>query len=934
MWAPVIAPVKYPGLSNDYFCAVSGGGDNALYYGGMALALFSLEVKHGVSDYSINYARKLVTYILSSEMIDKNGYLIKRNSFFGSDRNPSGEPIIQGAGPEDLLGTMLGLMYYLRVEDPTYPLYREAKELRDRILERVPKESDACIGGYPVKPAKYEHPFMLSAKEPRYPISHLAFPLYASAGVKLKYKLFLSCQPQKEYENLLKGAAGWSRNLTGIFSDMPFKKYSTYLTSIILVLGSDESAVSGRIKEHLSEMFMEEFIMASVTSGLDTDNLRNNAYLGVVARMINKHLNEQRDSEMAGPKLKNIWGDDIDKWEILMSDVNNTILNATSDATRKRPLIWQHNLPLMTPIPGEGDINIENFWKDHNTDGKTGGVFVWQHPHPYRFEMPAGKWYGTFPGWDSDNVLNESEYLLAPDSNTYSRTRYTQFRGFQGGYLDKELRERRRHQDQQVEGAGLDFLFLRMLLTEINPETFPPPTLPGDYDRDFSVLPLPGVEPMHPQLLHYLVENPGRNNARSQAFTVYGDHEKTLQIIKLKAHNDTHNNFVLASADEDKTLKLTEGFVNTEQNISESISGTSIHLSSEDITWKHFDKAVLARTEDNAGNNVLILAERAEQKSISGKTCNHWLRLSLWKVSTIAEEDFHSMDHVSTWESNDRHCDNVKDLDITMMDNNHLAVSSINRRDRTYLDIFRIDPESNTINHLLRKRAGGAGQKNTSITSVFDNIIAYPSRDPYLPSQSYLYTGTLESNDLTVLSRSPLDAGTILDIATIEDHVVAVGIKNDHLMIYSWKVNHNGELDFKGQFHVIHDRAEDNLLGSEAGWEAATVSPVSWEDRAGFIIAGNGAARELRNVNGTWIKSAKGLKVVYGYVMDDGRPTIESSTVTGSGLQSSIGAFDITESISSGDSPGILTAHRTHDNTLKLVLWTFRDNLGRIRAEK
>jgi len=62
LWVPMMSPMKEQGMSNSGYYVVSGNGDNPSYYGGMALAMFSLEHRYGVSDHSLEYARKLAEY--------------------------------------------------------------------------------------------------------------------------------------------------------------------------------------------------------------------------------------------------------------------------------------------------------------------------------------------------------------------------------------------------------------------------------------------------------------------------------------------------------------------------------------------------------------------------------------------------------------------------------------------------------------------------------------------------------------------------------------------------------------------------------------------------------------------------------------------------------------------------------------------------------
>lgn len=935
LWVPVVAPIKNPGYSNNGYYIVSGSGDNPLYYGGMALATFSLEHKYGVSKSSIRYARKMVEYFLSSEMTGRNGYMIRRPSFFDSGRNKNGEPIIQGASPEELLGTMLGLMYYLKAEDPNYPLYSEAKLLRDRILKSVPLECSGYGTQQPLNPDNYSHRFMRSRKDYDYDMAHFAFPLFASKGELLDEGGLLGFSPKRDYLYLLKLVAGTSLSVIESLpkADQPNWLYPMYLTSMILVLDSD---IPENEKEEIAKEYMEEFIKAASTSGPDVDSLKNNAYLGLIGKLVNKYLNSQRDSEYIGNTLERIWGDDIGKWRELQMAVEIMIKNARSlynDSWEfENPLnnvSWQHNLPLLRPWDKELSASI---YKDHNPHKRVGHWFVWKKKFPYESTFKKYQWEDNFPGWSIYNFgaapLNEIQYKTSNSKKYYD-------------YISKEIHDERNHRDNQVEGAGLGLFFLRMLLTHINPDVYPPPKLPEDstlnLNKSYDVLPWVGVEPMHPQSMYYKFRYWSKHASNGiDQFEIKGDQDQALRLIALGNDHTSRTNFVVAYATEDEKLKLVPGFVSDGFRSGNQYYPEGIYLHSQGVTWKRFDKAVLSRTQDSDGNEYIIVAERAEESGTHIRR-KHWLRLSLWKIS-CSEGHAGNLTFLGDWvqDQASRDPDSIEELDMTIFSSNYIAIEIRTKEEKNKVLIFEIDFNNNKFIEKQNKVVSDELYDHSiGITSAYNNFIIYYKQrandwrfvcEEWSGNQlQFKYLTTLHENEkllgLTTVKKLDLSQP---DYASAY-YLVAVTRKDSYLRIYSWEITKEGRLIEKGKFDTRN--AEHYLFARQADWERASIKAVYWNNKPGFVIAGKGVACEVENKSGEWEKSAKGLKVLYGYIMKDGRPTLESSNVIGSGNDDAMTMLDISKSINHGHGGnlGTLTAHKTKDNHLMLVYWTFED---------
>ena len=958
MWVPVVAPVKDPGRSNDGYFVVSSKDDNPLYYGGFALATFSLEAIHGVSQYSICYARKLARYFLASEMTDRNGYMLRLPAFFSSNRNRQGEPIIQGASAEELLGVFLGIMYYLRAEAhphqaacPDPPLIVQMRNLRDRILGRVldPIWFDCA---YPLLGGFHEHPFMASRFDPSYQVGHFRFAFLASAGVDLTCPFYVgdvevaekNCQycANAPFLRMADASVGDSATFAEYFTDLPFDFYLMFLTSTILILDSEIPTSS---KELYADRFMEEYLRAALTSGPDVATLRYNAFLGVVAKLVYKYLsgNPQRDTEHRG----SIWGDDEDKWRALNAWVEQLIWNAKSLHNKDWSFTnsgnnfqWQHNLPLVTPVD-----NPPMAWKNHNPHSRMGSFFAFKFGYyPDRSGSRFSKrksWLGQFPGWKYG-----AEYS---DFESYGAKAYTR-----DSYLDDVIVGRHGHHDNQVEAAGLGLLFSRMLLTHIthqnppNSQRYPKPDLSG-YDRFFRVLPWPGAEPMDPQSLNYV--------HRAGSVKLGGDRDQALSIVSIGEDIGVSDTFVLAYATEDDHLVLQPGFVaDSSASLSEGVYLEPARREGE----LEFDAIELLSTTDGVGNQYLVAAERAEEG------LEHWLRLSLWRVTEYRESVGVPIPRVATWQSPTSYWDAVEDIDVEILDRKWIAVLVRNRHEKHVIRFFRIDfgtPSITKVSNVLvsehpyHRRTG----HRIGLATAYRDVLIYSEES----SDGWrLATGRWTGSELVTLSETTSHSNeTLLGITTVKkldftqpDHasgyyLVAVTRKwsSGYLQIHSWSVTPSGNFAFEQVFDT--STADQFLVGREAHWERASITPVYWKNRPGFLIAGKGVARDVWHEDDYRYKSAKGIKLVYGYIMCDGRLTIESSSVIGNPRKEIVSdreipggltiryrepgrMVDVAPVMTDAGRMGAVSVHSDVDKRLRVVYWRFHDKFRQQRWQK
>jgi len=100
--------------------SIAGGGDNPLYQGGLALATFSLEHKHQVSQHSLLIAKKLFDFIESSEELTQEilektkvgtGFLRRRRHNWWPHQYGNGSK--WGASADEMTGVIFGIKFFL-----------------------------------------------------------------------------------------------------------------------------------------------------------------------------------------------------------------------------------------------------------------------------------------------------------------------------------------------------------------------------------------------------------------------------------------------------------------------------------------------------------------------------------------------------------------------------------------------------------------------------------------------------------------------------------------------------------------------------------------------------------------------------------------------------------------------------------------------------
>lgn len=952
LWVPIRAPMKLPGIGNEVYEVVAGDGDNPFYYGGMALATFSLEHMYCVSPHSIGYARKMVEYLLASEMNGENGYLIRIRRPYDSNRNKGGEPVVQGASPEELMGTMLGLMYYLKAEDPNHELYSKAVAFRQRLLERIASDS-------PVKPdlaEHYAHPFMVSSNSPTYQV-HVPFEwtFWASSGKAIEDKLIDQADKKDWYERTMR------LFVTGGAQPSKFEDWSMFLTSAILVLDGD---IPRSEKAGIAGLLMTHIIKQGNVDYNGRDKLKNNAYMSVVAQLVNKYMpdNKAMNSAFEGPALRDTWKGSWDEWKRVSNGVN-TIFHSSCINKVGMPVHFQCNLPLVTKYappstqikphlifdpdeePFDPEISLhpdpsgnpnlgDRYWLNHNPGKGIGHWFAWKYPAGSYVWTGKGRWFETLPGYQYNYSFAPPSSLdgyLNGDNKRYSQIQYLNYIATSPVGSSPSNLLTKGHQDIQIEGAGIGLTFLRMLLTHINPTLYPPPSLGNTKNIAYPLLDTNWIEPVGPQYLNY--------GTRYKGAKIGGDRERAVGVASVGTA------IVVASANENEKLilrpfRVTEGGVFQE---------------GKEVSGGRFDQVVLDTFEDKQRKQFLVVAERAE-KDKPMQSDPHWLRLSLYSLDITGA--IPTLTRVAQWQDDEHQFPNsVSELDMSVIDapaetaTKNIAVTFLDQHENARVKIFsiRLAGSTGTIAPVAAVNADDKNIKSRSriaVETAYDNIVLQAGTHDTQSGLSFSIVSKIfnpTSHALSNGSKVTIKQATLLDIKTIKPirpgdkwYLVSAYARNvpvsqpgkGELIVEAWEIQPSGQLISKGVFSA----KPETLMGYEWGWTRGSLSRASFNGRQTFVLVGKAIARVAAKITDGKLdgmsQSALGMKVVYGEITADGRPTLRTSNVFGSGKDDAMTMLDVSGVVPMGRGLGVVTVHKTDQDRLNLVSWIYRNDFA------
>lgn len=862
LWVPMMSPMKEQGMSNSGYYVMSGNGDNPSSYGGMALAMFSLEHRYGVSDHALAYARKLVEYFAAQEMEWRKGYIIRTPDFFPNNLK------IKGASSEELLGIMLGIMFYLQVEDQNNPHYAIAQLLSKRILTAVARD---WTNINPEKAFSYWHPFMSDTgrDDAYYYVKHFEYPLNRAVGA-----------PQGNRELWLTGMTG-SFGLSSLCAFNPskfFDNFVMYSISTMLVL---EGNVVHHRKVETAEIFMRDVIKAIVATWIHTcdsaDWIRYNALLGTMARWTSKYLDQNT--------IRDIWGDQYGKYIEILTWAD-TAGKPISGIYCPFPKAWQHNLPLDLPQGGYNSLN-------HNPRNGIGHWFAWimrntndTQLSDYNVWKRSDHFRDALPGWDTGFVGTVNDYVQSNDKY-YKNAEFP----------IHELCSERGHCNSQVEGAGLGLLFLRMLLTHIASDKYPAPQL--NNDRWIRPLQYPGPNPLSPVYL--------KAKAHDATKFVGGDTDFVISATRLG-----NREFVTASEDTDGRLRLHWWEVTPDGNLQHRVEKRGSRIN---------------RVVSTTWGGRIITAERAERDVVGFDS--HWLRLSAWAYGRLEHQ----------WNMSTEDKDAVKSLDVdilTVGSKGFPVVLFKSKSDINRLVVYSYERErgfSQLTPGINVQEGTQKNDKEVHLTAI-GNLVVYSAYDS--SNSSYrLYTRKWTGRHLSApIPTGAADRiqGELLDIKALTAkkgcrYIIAAYKRNDGILgVSAWQVAQDGSLGAKKDLitslqnsyrvptEMQYARAKIVSLSRQRGYE-----PLMRD--SAFAIVGHGVAA-VSFKDGQVKLNDKGLKVLFGRVLPNGWPTLESFSLAGGHKMSS--ALD-------GVGPicdlgcGLVSVHKAGNNRLNVLYWQYED---------
>ncbi len=868
---------------------------------------------------------------------------------------------------------MVGLMYYLKAEEklPTdqrnQMLYNAARRMRDSILASV---SRGRIWNM------YHHPFMNSAHDPYYWVKHFETPLYACR----EYRPGTAYTLEQLYVSLMTAIAGRSNTLINVlgcsvFVDepIPIWTYTMYLMATLLILDGE---VPVEKKKWHAEVFLRDFARAAMNHGLDTKDLYLNAFMAVMAKMANKYLDPEANPQHNSEWLSQDVIQNADWWSGPVADGLRLITEAhvyrgvTPEVANKdnpdRFAVWQHNLPLLNFRSTQREIVDEETGLTYELRGGHGGpngsnmgighYFIWKKASPYIWSMP--QWDGGVPGWKDVEWADGSKQEIGVNASEEEYIINPNKRYMPKGWAARELARPkdqggREHRDNQVEGAGLGLLFLRMLLTHINPTHYPKPSL-QHFNYRYEVLSYPGVPPLGRQMLNPAYRFHGRNPNDCLAEKIKGDTDESLRIVSLGNMHTPSSEFVMLYADDDEMLKLKHGFVTDGQQY--NVSGQSgIYLDSQGHTWKRFDKAEIAYAGSFNSIDYIVVAARLEKHRFLRRD-PHWLSVSLWKVPKFQEGTDPNPQLVDEWSSPNRHPSAMREIDLSVIPNKRAFVATKTRHGHDRILVLDIDLASE---HLAMKgniRVSADPQdRKAFVTALSEDLIVYThnwQNGWRLLSQRWDGSSLVDFKILRAMSQHKVLALTGLSKGA-RNFAVMAHTDDDNLRVESFEVADDGSCASYGNINTDDTERYGYLLGFEGGWERASIAPLHTPPGMSrtdgqFVIVGKGNARAVRQKDGSLREAkktprflhgpAKGLKVLYGYVMEDGQCTLEMSNLFGSGEGSGMRMLDVAGPITDGSAYGVVTVHKTHkyggifgfwaSQYATLIFWPYNDLYG------
>jgi hypothetical protein len=507
---------------------IAGGDDNPLYEGGIALATFSLEHIHGVSPHSLTYAKQLFEFIEESE---EQNYIVllagegRHSGFLRRTRNYWHSASSWGASTDELVGVFLGLRYFLDAtlqDAPEY--YIRAKYLLKRIAVYISSHNwiymDSRIASLEsyletignkklfdksIGTLIFQYPFSRVFKE------YLDGNSYSGPDTVGELEAILSIIADKKVEgdyfeeslsDLAIGMAGLL--MPGTHSEI-YEEVINSAYPISRSEGHDPNKFSNhRMLLHTSWLVLDSRVVGADRKKTFARRLvryihrmwggapgfpgpaRENLLFSIVAKRCFQLLSDEEikdELDLPGPDW--LQRNSVRKYK---EEVDRVIKKYITDAQQT----WQVNLPLGEPnwdpqAPGEWMPWMSGwpplgFGRNHAWRYKDKNFRIWTRSSSL---TPEKAFKNLGPYYTKQGQLN-LEVILA-NLKKYARVGYK---------IDDPLYDRLFTHGSglffKIEAGGMDFMFMRMLLTHMGERARP--SLP-DKDTQYSILPWSGASP-------------------------------------------------------------------------------------------------------------------------------------------------------------------------------------------------------------------------------------------------------------------------------------------------------------------------------------------------------------------------------------------------------------------------------------------------------
>ena len=700
LWVPMIAPLKNPGDPASGFYAVSQSGDNPMYKAGPVIAAFSLEYLHKVSPHSIKYARRMIEYMYYEQLPYETGYITRRERVFNSGMNIVGENLFRGQSGEELIGSVIGLMFFLKAETKGSYHYDLANKLLSKLLSNIPS----------LLTSRYKHDFFSKTKDSGYQLSHFKFPLLLSDdGSNLCPALDSErCFGYKNFTNSRAGSVSskaiWICETLGI-CQIKYWQQIIYSWAIMIAFESDVGAKKEIAMDHIN------FILKDLRKSKFGEKSRNDAVVSIAYYWARQIIGDTAFSEYF---IKAFPIGDPDR-NIAQSYSRQLMTNAEYYGTLRQPNYnntrvkeWQHNLPFYNQ---PRKLEASGYWVNHILDKniKEGvrNEYRWTMAFPGNLAINGGKENKT--RWSFGYIGDKETYS---DFINSSDDQY-QVGSFKNEFCMKVNGDFKCDVDLQVEESAYKSLFFRMIMAHINPDKFKFPALKKP-NNNYPVLPYPGITSILPKYLY--PSGRIKSSQLSKRFQVFGD-TSSLDSIFIDKFG---GKFITASIAKNDNLRFNAWTIKPVTEPTGTIENLKPVKISELSRLNTNSKVAAVKLVKTA--NGFFTVERAKKSS------KYWLRVRKWAYSNSRKTFLLK----NSWNSRVSSSNSVRSLDADAINKNianqQLAVIFKSKSKINRLQVFNIDSAgriSNAFTEAINVQEGMPKNDEEVKITTYKNKIFY-----------------------------------------------------------------------------------------------------------------------------------------------------------------------------------------------------------------